>query len=320
MSGSKITTTQTAIEDLTISVQSTDGRLNAFSGGLAKAIVSAQCNPNVSSITSAVTPQNVTIEFDAVVTEVPVMDYFAQVAQSMVVGTGAVIPKTVWTCSKLPGIPGLNLDLASVEFTASALGNTSILGASTQRDGTLIGDVQAGAGSKIDLQTGACTICFSGPLEPLHPVKMKITFLDHSQENQTYDLQGLAFTGVQTFDFVLPYGPVAPTSIAINAVDYQGSQMRIMDNGKGSFSGDIDITNPGAVDYTTRRASVTFARAVQPGTPVQATAAYLTPVAKYPQADRTSKVVITIPWEDLLRVSNTGSVMLDSAESALKYR
>lgn len=320
MSGSKVVVTQATVEDVTVAVQSTDGRLNAVSGGLAKAKVEIQCNPAISSVSSAITPQNVTIEFDAVVAELPVMDYFAQVSQSVVAGTGAVIPQSTWTCAKLPSIPGINLDLVSVEFTAQALGGTSILGVSTQRDGTLIGDVQVGAVSKINLETGACTIHFSGPLEPLLPVKMKIAFLDQAQENQVHDLQGIAFTGVKTFEFVLPHGPIAPTSISINTVDYQGRRMRVMDNGKGSFSGDIDTTNAGVVDYTTRRGAVTFISPVQPGVPVQVEAAYLASVAKFPQEDRVARVVITIPWEDFLRVSNTGSTIIDSAEAALKYR
>ena len=115
-------------------------------------------------------------------------------------------------------------------------------------------------------------------------------------------------------------GSEEPTSISINTVDYQGRRMRVMDNGKGSFSGDIDTTNAGVVDYTTRRGAVTFISPVQPGVPVQVEAAYLASVAKFPQEDRVARVVITIPWEDFLRVSNTGSTIIDSAEAALKYR
>lgn len=272
------------------------------------------------------------------VKELPEVDYYGEVvAEPWILGYGYAYPNTTIQCNipqnllPLPDNAIVHIQCIELvdkafrvndELTEEEEEVSPLLLAVSLPDGTFNGNVIDTTPSTWNKITGECTVHFNKPVLPNKVGGIVLTvILDNLQptmHTETFKFDTSNDIGIRTISGLLPCRKVVPMSIITSTVDIDGQLMVAHDTGLGKFNG--DVTEDSSVNYTTGECNIIFTRPIAIQAPVYVEYAQYMKVTKFKQAGRTSKLTISIPWDDILNIYKNGIQAISQLQHSTTHR
>ena len=284
-------------------------------------------------------PGDVTIVLDNNLTikEFPEVDYYGEVmAEPWILGYGHTIPNTTVQCTipqnLLPLPDDAIVHVQCVEFIEKSFEfiededdeeNVSpLLLAISLPDGTFNGNVIDTVPSTWNKVTGECVIHFDRPVLPnkINGIVLTVV-LDTTKSTirfEVFKFNTKNDTNIRSVFGFLPCNKIVPMSVVTRTVDIDGRLMIAHDTGLGKFDG--DVTEDSSINYKTGECNLTFTRPLAVKAPVYVEYAQYMKVTKFKQTGKTSKLTISIPWDDILHIYKNGVQAINQLQHSTTHR